>query len=402
MATDRELDAAEEAEVVLRPWAATFADPELETAYLRHRVAQSGRTLGVVAGVCAAIWLVLIPTDWSCGLGASILAGTTRLVAAGLLGTTAVAFWHRAGWVADVQGRRLLTAATVALAASFLVIAAARQGDSRHLDLSAVMFGTAILLFAPIPLRRRTATIVLFYVGFWWITTTDVVDAAPARLATNLLIAVVGGVACAVHLERSGRRSFLLLRWLHRTNGDLSAEVTHHLTVQRSLVRLAAEDELTGLMNRRAFFTAAREAVDRDGRATDAGAAFLVDADRFKAINDEHGHEVGDRVLQGLASTLAAAVREGDIVARLGGEEFAVYLPGAGPDEATVVAERIRSTIADCVWAIGEEALRVTVSVGVAMRSRGEPIDDALRRADAAMYRSKRAGGDRLACDVPG
>ncbi|QGG93859.1 GGDEF domain-containing protein [Actinomarinicola tropica] len=389
---------------VMRPLGSSFADPALEQAFLRHRVAHSGRTLAVAASVSAAAWLLLAPSDWSGGsLATSLVAATSRFLATGLLAGAAAALWARAGWLAERRGRRLLTGATWAIVVSFLVVVAVRDADPRHLDVSAALFGTAVVLFVPIPLARRAGIVAAFYTGFWALTALGDPEVAPARLAANLAVAAVGAVACGAHLERSARRSFLLLHQLQRRNGDLSAEVTHHVSVQRALTRLASEDELTGLLNRRAFFAAVGDAVDREGLRRAAGAAILVDADRFKSINDHHGHDVGDQVLRGLATTLTAAVRDGDLVARLGGEEFAVYLPGAGLAEARIVAERIRANVADSLWATEDHgAVGVTVSVGVAERGVDEAVDDVIRRADQAMYRSKRAGGDRFVCDAAG
>lgn len=382
------------------PTGTAFADPDLERSFSRHRLLQSGRGLAVVAGVCAAAWLLLVPSDWAeGGLASSLVAGLGRLVSAGLLAFAATALWARAEWLSEARGRRLLTGATVVLAASFLLVAGVRTTDAGHLDVSAALFGTAVALFVPIPLGRRVAIVATFYAGFCLLGVVRW-DVAPARLAANLVVAVIGAAACAAHLERSARREYLLLGQLRRLNGDLSERVDHHLSVERALTRLASEDALTGLLNRRAFFAAVGDVVDREGRAGTTGAAILVDADRFKAINDRHGHDVGDRVLQGIAATLARAVRNGDLVARLGGEEFAVYLPGAGLADARVVAERIRSAVAACTWPVGSGSVGITVSVGVAERSEGEPLNDVVRRADGAMYRSKRAGGDRLVCDA--
>jgi diguanylate cyclase len=377
-----------------------FADPDVERSFARRRFERSSRSLAVVAGISAGAWLLLAPTDWTGGaLAASLLAATGRLVAISLLTIASVGLWTRAEWLCGPGGRRFLTWATVALTGSFLLVVAIRETDPTHLDVSAVLFGTAVLLFVPIPLGRRVGIVTAFYVAFWLVAVVQW-ETVPGRLAANLVVATLGAIACAAHLERGARREYVLIDQLQRTNGNLNDQVDRHVSVERALTRLASEDELTGLLNRRAFFATVGDAVDREGRSGATGAAILVDADRFKSINDDHGHDVGDRVLQGIALTLAHAVRTGDLVARIGGEEFAVYLPGSRLPEARVVAERIRAAVAECTWTVARGSVTVTVSVGVAERTAGEAVSEVLRRADDAMYRSKRAGGDRLVCDA--
>ena len=160
---------------------------------------------------------------------------------------------------------------------------------------------------------------------------------------------------------------------------------------ERLVAGLKAEarvDALTGLLNRRGFEE--RFAVEV-ARATRAGARLAVvtfDLDHFKRVNDERGHEAGDRALAALAAVIRDRARAGDLAARWGGEEFVVVLPGAEADAARAFAERVRAALA-------ATALGVTVSAGVGA---GEPPLDPralLSAADAALYAAKRAGRDR-------
>lgn len=119
----------------------------------------------------------------------------------------------------------------------------------------------------------------------------------------------------------------------------------------------------------------------------------MLDVDHFKRINDTHGHLAGDKVLQALAATLKEDMREADLLARSGGEEFIVALPHTVAREAEQVAERIRSRVMKCSIACGDQAVRVTVSVGVSQQLPGEPtIEPAIKRADGALYLAKGAG----------
>jgi diguanylate cyclase (GGDEF)-like protein len=156
----------------------------------------------------------------------------------------------------------------------------------------------------------------------------------------------------------------------------------------------AVLDPLTGLHNRRALddrFRSARAQARLTGQPV---ALILCDIDRFKTINDDHGHERGDQVLVAVAEQLRACVRNAEMVYRLGGEEFLVLLPGEEVESAGRLAERIRSTLAN--EAVAE--LQVTLSAGVAAAS-GESVrlDRLLAHADAALYEAKRAGRDRVA-----
>jgi diguanylate cyclase (GGDEF)-like protein len=169
-------------------------------------------------------------------------------------------------------------------------------------------------------------------------------------------------------------------------NADLIARAQH----------AANHDHLTGARSRRAFFDlAARE----QARALRRGAPLsllLFDVDHFKRINDTHGHATGDRVLVDIVERTGAVVRNIDIVARLGGEEFAVLLPDTGADTALVVAERLRHGLDRALDQAG-----YTVSVGAATLHAGESIEAMLSRADAALYVAK-AGGRNAVADARG
>ena len=158
----------------------------------------------------------------------------------------------------------------------------------------------------------------------------------------------------------------------------------------RTQEMLAATDALTGIPNRRAF-------LDRVTAAVDAAAwghptvVCLVDLDGFKGVNDRGGHAAGDELLIAVGAALGAAVRETDTVARLGGDEFAVLADVSVSFSGEMLAERLRDAVATVGLASG-----VTASVGVAEVEPGDDLMDLMQRADAAMYRSKTAGGNRV------
>jgi diguanylate cyclase (GGDEF)-like protein len=160
-------------------------------------------------------------------------------------------------------------------------------------------------------------------------------------------------------------------------------------------------DHLTGVANRRAFFEAAELELQRNRRAPRPTALVLIDADHFKRINDRHGHPAGDAVLRQLGMLLTATFRQVDVVARIGGEEFAVLLPSSTMEGAAAVAERLRQLVASHQVSFGGARIEFTVSIGIAAgEGRGaEPdltLETLMRRADQALYAAKAGGRNRI------
>ena len=162
------------------------------------------------------------------------------------------------------------------------------------------------------------------------------------------------------------------------------------------LARLAREDALTGLPNRRAFDEALQREVARAERSAGRLSALALDVDHFKRVNDAHGHAAGDAVLAAVAARAASALRAGDLLARRGGEEVAALLPGADLAAAAEVAERIRAAVAGAPIPAGGRPLTVTVSLGCAALEPGESGTLLLARADARLYAAKAGGRDRV------
>jgi diguanylate cyclase (GGDEF)-like protein len=157
----------------------------------------------------------------------------------------------------------------------------------------------------------------------------------------------------------------------------------------------ASTDALTGLPNRR-YFDEFCALLGRRRRADDAVGILMIDIDRFKALNDRHGHATGDEVLRAVGGAIAHAVRDDDVPARYGGEEFAVLLRNPTPLKAVEVGERVRDAVRRLdLRPFGVAGVSVSVGVAVAETS-DEPIDDLLDRADRALYRAKRTGRDRV------
>ena len=156
----------------------------------------------------------------------------------------------------------------------------------------------------------------------------------------------------------------------------------------------ANTDSLTGLANRRAFYEDAARILATSRETGMAVSVILFDLDSFKAINDTYGHGPGDDVLRVFGQTSRAMLRASDLIGRIGGEEFAVVLPGAGLEAAYLVAERTRVAFTSACTGIGD--FTATLSAGVARAGSESTIDSLLKTADAALYRAKSNGRNRV------
>ncbi len=176
--------------------------------------------------------------------------------------------------------------------------------------------------------------------------------------------------------------------------------VTRRLEVD--LGRLAAFDELTGCYTRRAFLAECGRELGRTGRDGGHCAVVMFDADNFKAINDGYGHQAGDAVLAEIARRVAARLAPQDRLGRQGGEEFCVLLADAGPDRALDTAEHLRQAVAEAPVELGEARIAVTISLGVAISpEHATDMTGLLKAADAALYRAKRGGRNRVEIALP-
>lgn len=168
---------------------------------------------------------------------------------------------------------------------------------------------------------------------------------------------------------------------------------------ERRLRDLATTDALTGLANRRRALAVAADHLARRRRDGSPLSFILGDVDHFKAINDLHGHDAGDRVLAAVADVLRAATRETDIASRWGGEEFLVVLPDTPLPAALQVAERVREALGHVVVGGLNAPLAPSATLGVSTLREGESVEAAIGRADAAMYQGKLAGRNRCVAD---
>jgi diguanylate cyclase (GGDEF)-like protein len=223
-----------------------------------------------------------------------------------------------------------------------------------------------------------------------WAALGIAVLTAPQALALTDLAAAffyLSTASMAASLAHHRRHQLAMREFTSRVRLEDEQRRTAELLVQ--LEQLSHEDALTGLANRRRWDVGLAAACAEAARTGEPVSVVLIDVDHFKQVNDRLGHAAGDAALRGLAGLLRDAVRSGDLAARIGGDELAVLLPGAGLDRAVRLAEALRSE-AQLLWPEGFDRPGVSVSLGVAASAGPTDPDELLATADTQLYLAKR------------
>jgi diguanylate cyclase (GGDEF)-like protein len=210
------------------------------------------------------------------------------------------------------------------------------------------------------------------------LTTVDSVGVPDARLIDLLSQYVV--------LESTIALVMMAFGTVMLTNEYITTELRH----------LAEVDPLTSVFNRRAFLTLLEKAISQAERMRQSLPVLVLDLDHFKKINDTWGHSGGDDVLRQFVALANRCLRKEDMMGRLGGEEFAIFLPNADSPGAQAVAERLRTLVQAQPVQSGPQSIALTVSIGMALCVRGDSADAVLKRADTAMYLAKQKGRNRV------
>jgi diguanylate cyclase (GGDEF)-like protein len=321
-----------------------------------------------------------------------------------LIITLSGSLYAAATWSTGVHRPILLTFCTAGLAASILSLAtrpAHRLLSSRHRDLMFACWATGGMLMA--------------LIGIWvdgglrspliWLLPLSVMITAlvhhPPLVIWSGVIAVAGILTLelmgAGHEQPGSMLIHLLLLGAVVYVGVIGSQARWNLIEAQvenaaRLAELAERDGLTGLLNHRAFHERLAQELAGAVRNHSALALLVIDLDRFKRINDTHGHLVGDAVLQAVTETIQGAARAGDVAARVGGEEFCLLLPATDLTGAQALGERIRSAVGDI-----ERPSRITVSIGISVYpSDAMTAANLFDGADRAMYRAKGGGRNRV------
>ncbi|MDX9843290.1 MAG: GGDEF domain-containing protein [Aquabacterium sp.] len=220
--------------------------------------------------------------------------------------------------------------------------------------------------------------------GMLWMSVRDPVNFPPEVEAVHFLILLILQSMAALLGAQFGE----MHRRLRTRKRELEAALER-------IQELANRDSLTGLYNRRHAQEMADHHVHLKVRHGRALAIALIDLDHFKRVNDEHGHAMGDQVLQTFAQQARQVTRDADIVARWGGEEFLILMPDTSADGARLLVERLREAVSGVRVSEVAPELRITFSAGITAYQPGETTDEAVHRADEALYEAKSAGRNR-------
>ena len=167
--------------------------------------------------------------------------------------------------------------------------------------------------------------------------------------------------------------------------------------LNEKLKHLATRDSLTDVLNRGSFFETAQQSLVLSQRQKSTASFILMDLDYFKRINDTYGHFIGDKVLIHFTQTLQSFLRKSDLLGRVGGEEFAIFLPDTGLEDAFQLADKIRQTISDATLEVEGKTVTYTVSLGIeSSEPEDQFIDQLFKRADLKLYGAKDKGRDRV------
>ncbi len=282
----------------------------------------------------------------------------------------------------------------------------------------AVLVGMVYWTFVSPDFNLRVALVSAFHAGVYAAIAAVVFRARPAgrpRYSYHF-VAVASALLCIGHVTRGAVYAlglipqtallqalpvsigFLALGILALPSLSIGMVMLAHDRLAERLERLASLDDLTGALARREFIARAEARLKGAARTGTPISLAIIDIDRFKAINDKHGHAAGDQVLMHFASTVTANLRADDIFGRLGGEEFGVICPATTAQEAVAVLNRLRARLAASGYPEPSGAtLNYTFSVGVDRHRAGEPLSSLMARADAALYIAKASGRDRVA-----
>ena len=202
--------------------------------------------------------------------------------------------------------------------------------------------------------------------------------------------------AAVLQMSAEQEQKAARLEALLRRQEEATRKLEQH---NKKLLDLASKDPLTGLDNRRVFNRALETEMDRQARYDQGFSLLIVDMDYFKKVNDTYGHPAGDAVLKELATRMQRAMRDADLVARLGGEEFGAILPCTTPTGARVAAERLRAAIEIVPFEVDNASIECTVSIGGVSIDKDSDVqgaDDVVALADAALYDAKNNGRNQV------
>ena len=335
----------------------------------------------------AAYWIMLkrvvvvaggINVAW---VGLYALLGSLPLV---MLSLVSIVLYAGARWLLELRRNRLAAALIWIEAIGHTVVGSLLLGWDSGFHYFLMMISVPLLVIGTPPRRALpfSAAVLLAYAALYAVCTW----LGPLRPLPPLQ----AGIAMWVNIVLVFGMFYAMAAYYRMRVVD----------AERQLLQMATVDPLTGLANRTQFHARAATELGRMQRSGEPVALVLADVDFFKRINDEFGHDAGDKVLVRLAAMLREGLRDCDVLARWGGEEFLALLPACNGHGAHEVAERLRQAVAEVNIEIGGRTLNVTMSFGIAEIGSDQDLLQATTRADRALYRSKHEGRNRVTVDA--
>lgn len=375
-----------------------FVVDATDRVYRRELLETNRHTFWMVTIIMAVILptfslLDLQSLGWSVQWIAMLVA---RLTTAAAVFMTGRRILRTPAMFVDLDGRIILILAQLAVFTSALLACVLRPQDATTNAISVTVLMLAALVLVPCRFREQVTLAALLLTGLVgvsiWRYDDPVLPLVP--LVTNLCVALAWGGLTLSFNNRAHRRQWASTRREATTTARLNVELQVADRLRAELQLLSRQDPLTSASNRREFLRVSTAQLQRRGDdPSDQLSMLIIDIDRFKSINDRFGHATGDTTLVWLVEVLRDALRSEDLLARIGGEEFAVLLPGLGADESAATARRLLVALAEAGPPPGLPE-SVTVSIGVSTMRPGDGVSDLMARADQHMYDAKRRGGN--------
>ncbi|MDR5906985.1 GGDEF domain-containing protein [Franzmannia qiaohouensis] len=296
--------------------------------------------------------------------------------------------------------RLWLRALPLWILATGIILIVPLRPESLSTQVTAVVLATmAFFLLIPNLLTVVTFASLFLSIGFVAaaVLFAEISAVDTLRIALLLMMTNVVGYCALLRLERLQRNQYSLLNEERDQNHQLLKEIAHRKSLEEQLRMVAERDELTGLNSRSHFMKRAKALLQSSRLEKMPFSFFMIDVDHFKSINDTWGHSHGDWVLTKIAEVCVHSLRPTDVIGRFGGEEFVVALPNTGPDDAQVVAERLKMKVAELPLKEDMSGLSLSVTIGIAMaNTESVDLEALISQADQALYVGKRDGRNRV------
>ena len=374
--------------------ACEFKDHELENEYMNSSSTERNSLLQKNLLIAMAVTLLFLITDYFSFINTPnyLMALVSRIILALICasGLLFIKFFPRPR---DLQN------ALFVITLMYLGVSAILFSYVPYPSYSYIISGILIVLALCIFLPQRFNLVIASttFTSFSFLIPLIMTDKGSAKLisegVTYLLAANVFGIVTIRELNFYKRKNFLVLRNELEAKKKLEVELAAKKNLEKKLKQQVSRDYLTGLYNRRFFYGALKTELSRARRHKKAVSLILFDMDHFKEINDTYGHLSGDEALKSVAKVIAHTLRQEDVFARIGGEEFIVLSPDLDLKKAGVLAERLRLIISEIKFSFNAS---VSASFGIVEVNPEDDVDMVMHLVDQAMYHAKKSGRNRI------